>query len=95
MALAAKPKLLLLDEPFAGMNTEETTQASTLVRGLRNRGLTVMLVEHDMRAVMALSDRVTVLSFGRKLAEGVPQDIQGNVTVIEAYLGREDDELGI
>lgn len=95
MALAAKPRLLLLDEPFAGMNTEETSQASTLVRGLRSRGLTVMLVEHDMRAVMALSDRVAVLSFGRKLAEGTPRAIQSNPDVIEAYLGREDDELGI
>ncbi len=94
MALAAQPKLLLLDEPFAGMNSEEKSWASGVVRNIRGRGITVMLVEHDMRTVMALSDRVAVLSFGRKLAEGRPDDIQKNPEVIEAYLGREDDELG-
>jgi branched-chain amino acid transport system ATP-binding protein len=95
MALAARPRLLLLDEPFAGMNTEETVRAAGLVRQIRTRGTTVMLVEHDMRAVMSLSDRIAVLSFGRKLAEGKPEAIQRDPVVIEAYLGREDDELGI
>jgi branched-chain amino acid transport system ATP-binding protein len=94
MALAAQPRLLLLDEPFAGMNSEEKRWASEVVRKIRDRGMTVMLVEHDMRTVMALSDRLAVLSFGRKLAEGRPEEIQNNPLVIEAYLGREDDELG-
>ncbi len=95
MALAARPQLLMLDEPFAGMNTEESSRAANIVRKIRDRGITVMLVEHDMRTVMALSDRIAVLSFGRKLAEGRPEMIQKDETVIEAYLGREDDELGL
>ncbi|MBF6596222.1 MAG: ABC transporter ATP-binding protein [Thermaceae bacterium] len=95
MALAAKPKLLLLDEPFAGMNPEETDRAIEMVRGICMRGVTVLLVEHDMRAVMRISHRIVAVSFGRKIAEGSPQEIQNNPSVIEAYLGREDDELGI
>jgi branched-chain amino acid transport system ATP-binding protein len=95
LAMAAAPKVLLLDEPFTGMHPEETSQAMRMVQGIRERGVTVLLVEHDMRAVMGISDRVIVLNFGRKIAEGAPLVIQGDEAVIEAYLGREDDELGI
>ncbi len=95
IAMATRPKALLLDEPFSGMNAEETDRMVEMVRGIRGRGITVLLVEHDMRAVMRISDRILVLNFGRKIAEGSPTEIQANEAVIEAYLGREDDELGI
>ena len=95
IGLATQPKVLLLDEPFAGMNQEETEQAVQRVYGIRDRGVTVLLVEHDMAAVMKISDRIVVLNFGEKIAEGGPQEIQNDEAVIEAYLGREDDEIGI
>ncbi|MDR1613422.1 MAG: ABC transporter ATP-binding protein [Planctomycetota bacterium] len=95
MGMAAAPKILLLDEPFAGMNAEETESALGMVRGIRGRGITVLLVEHDMPAVMKVSDRIVVLNFGEMIAEGAPSEIQENEAVIEAYLGREDEELGI
>jgi branched-chain amino acid transport system ATP-binding protein len=88
-ALATEPKLLLLDEPTAGMNPQETTEFMAVVARLREeRHLTVLLIEHDMRVVMGISDRVTVLDYGEKIAEGTPQEIQRNDRVIEAYLGR-------
>jgi branched-chain amino acid transport system ATP-binding protein len=87
-ALATQPKLLLLDEPTAGMNPQETAEFTDFVARLRTeRDLTVLLIEHDMRVVMGVSDRVTVLDYGEKIAEGTPQEIQKNDRVIEAYLG--------
>ena len=87
VALAADPSLLLLDEPFTGMNPEETRQMMELVRRVRDRGVTILLVEHDMQAVMGLCSRITVLNFGRLLAEGSPAEIRANEDVVEAYLG--------
>ena len=87
-ALATQPKLLLLDEPTAGMNPQETAEFTSFVGRLREeQGLAVLLIEHDMRVVMGVSDRVTVLDYGEKIAEGTPGEIQKNERVIEAYLG--------
>jgi len=91
VALAARPKLLLLDEPFTGMNPEETREMMELVRKVRDAGVTVLLVEHDMQAVMGLCQRITVLNFGELLAEGTPQEIRENPDVIKAYLGAAED----
>ena len=92
IALATEPKLLLLDEPVTGMNPEETIHMMGLIKKIRDeRNLTIVLVEHDMKAVMGLCDRISVLSFGKKLTEGTPEEIQNDKAVIEAYLGVDED----
>jgi branched-chain amino acid transport system ATP-binding protein len=91
VALAAEPQLLLLDEPVAGMNAEEMDDMMAHIKNLQKKGYTTILVEHAMRVVMGICDRIVVVNFGKKIAEGTPQEIQENKEVIEAYLGVEDN----
>lgn len=93
-ALISEPKMIILDEPAAGMNDKETEALAALIRKIRDEfGVTILLVEHDMRLVMDISDRICVINFGKKIAEGTPSEIQNNPDVQDAYLGKEEESL--
>jgi branched-chain amino acid transport system ATP-binding protein len=89
-ALAAEPSLLILDEPAAGLNEQETLELMALIRQIRDSGITILLIEHDMKVVMGICERIVVLDYGKKIAEGTPTEMQHNSRVIEAYLGEEE-----
>jgi len=89
VALAAQPELLMLDEPVTGMNPDETDEMMKLINNIRDKGISILIIEHDMKVVMGLCDDITVINFGTKIAEGSPKEIQTNKKVLEAYLGSE------
>ena len=92
-ALATEPTILLLDEPAAGMNPQETAELDRLITEIRDDGLSILLIEHDMGVVMEISDQIVVLDYGKKIADGTPEEIRDNEAVIAAYLGVEDEEV--
>ncbi|MFC2046542.1 ABC transporter ATP-binding protein, partial [Chloroflexota bacterium] len=95
LALATHPRLLLLDEPVAGMNSTETETMMDLIRQIRDRGITIVVIEHDMKCVMSICDRIAVLNYGRKIAQGLPDEVRSNKEVIAAYLGTPEDGVHV
>ena len=91
-ALATQPRLVILDEPAGGMNEQETTSLISLIRKVRDQGITVLLIEHDMSLVMRVCEKIVVLEYGSKIAEGTPQEIKSDQEVVRAYLGAEQED---